>query len=206
MTRQGAVRRGVALVSTVAVLAAGCGGDDEAAPTPEPTPSATATPAPDPSPTDVPEPTSEPTTEPTSEPTAEPTSEPTAEPGDGGVVNADPVVVDLADFMITTATTVYAAGTINFEVVNDSDIAHEFGVARGESYDTLPKLDNGSIDEEALGDDFLGKTPVVDPVLGPVREISFTLEPGQYVFFCNLVVGPVSHAARGQHLPVTVVE
>lgn len=124
----------------------------------------------------------------------------------GDVVNADPVLVDLARFMIITDTTVYKAGTINFEVTNTSDMPHEFGIARGDSYEQLPQLPNGSIDEDALGDDYLGKTAIVDQVLSPVREISFDLEPGSYVLFCNLVVGPVSHAARGQVLSVTVVE
>ena len=114
--------------------------------------------------------------------------------------------VDLADFMINTAATTYKAGTINFEITNTDDIPHEFGIARGASYEDLPQLANGSLDEEALGADFLGKTAVVDATLAPVREISYTLEPGEYVFFCNLVFGPVSHAARGQVLSVTVVD
>ena len=122
-----------------------------------------------------------------------------------GVVNADPVLVDLDHFMIITDTTIYRAGTINFKVTNTSDTPHEFGIARGNSYEELPQLPDGSIDEIALGDDYLGKTAIVDQVLSPVREISFDLEPGNYVFFCNLVVGPVSHAARGQVLSVTVV-
>ncbi len=124
----------------------------------------------------------------------------------GEVVNADPVLVDLADFKITIDTTTFKAGLINFHISNLGDTPHEFGIARGNSYEELPQLANGSIDEDALGDDLLGRTPIVDKVLAPTRDISFTLEAGNYVLFCNLVVGPVSHAARGHVLSITVVD
>jgi len=124
----------------------------------------------------------------------------------GEVVNADPVLVDLSHFEILVDSVVYKAGTINFKATNSDDAPHEFGIARGNSYEELPLLANGSIDEDALGDDLLGKTPVVDQVLSPTREITFDLTPGNYVFLCNLVVGPVSHAARGQVLSVTVID
>jgi hypothetical protein len=144
-----------------------------------------------------------------SDPTTALTDAATTIPTD--VVNDDPVLIDLNfggdDFKIGVRTTTFKAGMVNFKATNLGDNPHEFGIARGNSYEELPKVAaNGSIDEEALGDDFLGKTPVVDKVLAPEREISFDLAPGNYVFFCNLVVGPVSHAARGHVLSVTVIE
>ena len=184
------------IVLAALVGAAACGGDDDAqvaSPVPE-----AATPVPT---VVVEDPTPAPT------PTVEAGTDPSPDDSTAdAVVNADPVLVDLDDFKITTATTTYKAGILNFEVTNGDDIPHEFGIARGAGYEELPKLADGSIDETALGDDFLGKTAVVDAVLSPVREISYTLEPGAYVLFCNLVVGPVSHAARGQVLSVTVVD
>lgn len=132
--------------------------------------------------------------------------EPTTTVASGEVVNADPVLVDLSHFEILVDTVVYKAGTINFKATNSDDTPHEFGIARGNSYEELPQLANGSIDEDALGDDLLGKTPVVDQVLSPERDISFDLAPGNYVMFCNIVAGPISHAARGQVLSITVVE
>lgn len=187
-------RRAAALAALL--LVAACGGGDESGSA---------------APTTTAAPTLAPTVEPTATPAPAAATEPTPLADDDaatdpGLVNADPVLVDLDDFKITTATITYRAGTINFEVTNGDDIPHEFGIARGARYEDLPQLPNGSIDEDALGEDFLGKTAVVDAVLSPVREISYDLEPGQYVFFCNLVVGPVSHAARGQVLSVTVVE
>lgn len=127
----------------------------------------------------------------------------------GEIVNDDPVLIDLNsggdNFAIGVSTTTFKAGTINFKVSNLGTTPHEFGIARGNSYEELPQLANGSIDEAALGDDYLGKTGSIDKVLKPERDISFTLTPGNYVFFCNLVAGPVVHAARGQVLSVTVV-
>ena len=123
----------------------------------------------------------------------------------GEIVNDDPVLVDLADFKITIDTTTFKAGLINFHVMNLGDTPHEFGIARGNSYEELPHLANGSIDEPTLGVDLLGRTPIVDKTLAPTRDITFTLEPGNYVLFCNLVLGPVSHAANGHVLSITVV-
>ena len=120
-------------------------------------------------------------------------------------MNADPVAVNLDDFRITTDTTLFKAGTVNFEITNPDDIPHEFAIARGADYESLPQRPNGAVDEDALGGDFLGKTPALVAALGATREISFELEPGNYVFFCNLGTA-VSHASRGQVLAVTVVE
>lgn len=174
------IRSSVAVVSLV--LLAACGGDDKS---------------------------SDATTAPTGADATTTVADVTTTVG-GEVVNDDPVLIDLNfggdNFQIGVSTTTFKAGTINFKVSNLGDTPHEFGIARGNSYEELPQLANGSIDEEALGDDFLGKTPIVDKVLAPEREISFDLAPGNYVFFCNLVVGPVSHAARGHVLSVTVIE
>lgn len=112
-----------------------------------------------------------------------------------------PVSVSLDEWVVDTESTL-EAGAITFEVANVGSFPHEFGIARGESYDTLPQLDNGAIDEDTLGDDLLGKLDRVSP--GESGTIEFDLEAGNYVFFCNIAVGPNSHAANGQVLSVTV--
>ena len=43
------------------------------------------------------------------------------------------------------------------------------------------------------------------PVPAYLLAIEFDLEPGNYVFFCN-IAGTVSHAAQGQVLSVTVAD
>ena len=82
------------------------------------------------------------------------------------------------------------------------DNPHAFAIVRGDSYEELPQLDNGAVDTEAMGDDFLGSTDNVE--VGDSTEITFDLEAGNYVFFCPIQFGPNSHAAAGQVLSVTV--
>ncbi len=94
-------------------------------------------------------------------------------------------------------------GVITFDVTNDGDFPHHFAIARGESYETLPQLPDGSIDEATLGADFVGRTSNMQS--GGTETIEFDLEPGNYVFFCNIATG-VSHAAQGQVLSVTVAD
>jgi hypothetical protein len=183
-------QRWCAVAVVVALLVSGCGGGDDS---------------------DEAEPAADEQLPSSTETTAEPAGGAADEDvssgsgGDASVVNADPVLVNLDDSVITTATTIYRAGTVRFEVTNIDDIPHEFGIARGDSYEALPLTANGAIDEDALGEDFLGKTGALFGALGTTREISFDLAPGNYVFFCNLGT-VVSHAAKGQVLSVTVVE
>ena len=95
-----------------------------------------------------------------------------------------------------------AAGAYTFELTNVGQFPHSFGILRGTSYDELPKLANGAIDEAAVASDILGVSDNLDSGTGGT--IDFTLEPGSYVFFCNINLGPNSHAANGQTLSVTV--
>ncbi len=94
-----------------------------------------------------------------------------------------------------------AAGTVTFDVSNGGSFPHHFAIARGNSYEELPMAGGGAIDEAALGDDYLGRTANLQG--GQTETIEFDLEPGNYVFFCN-IAGTVSHAAQGQVLSVIV--
>ena len=114
------------------------------------------------------------------------------------------VVVTLSEFVIDTQDT-FTAGEVTFDVVNDggSEFNHEFAIIAADSYEELPKLDNGAVDEEALEEgQFLGRTAVLEP--GQTETISFDLDPGTYLFICNINFGPNSHAANGQMLIATV--
>ena len=113
----------------------------------------------------------------------------------------DAVAVSLDEFNIHTENE-FEAGTISFDVVNEGEFPHQFGIARGADYESLPLLANGAVDEEALGDDYLGATENI--ASGESATIDFDLEPGNYVFICNIAVGPNSHAKAGQVLSVLV--
>ena len=95
-----------------------------------------------------------------------------------------------------------AAGSLTFAVENVGENPHALAIVRGDRYEDLPQLDNGAVDTEAMGDDFLGTTDNFET--GEGGEITFDLEAGNYVFFCPVQFGPNSHAAAGQVLSVTV--
>jgi uncharacterized cupredoxin-like copper-binding protein len=114
------------------------------------------------------------------------------------------VAVTLSEFVIDTEDT-FTAGEVTFDVANDaaSEFNHEFAVIAAATYEELPKLGNGAVDEEALAEgQFLGRTATLEP--GETETITFDLEPGNYLFICNINFGPNSHAANGQMLTVTV--
>lgn len=141
------------------------------------------------------------TTEPAATTEATTTSE-SAATGDDAATAGSTVPVSLFEWAVDAPTEI-AAGTVTFEVSNIGEFSHEFAIARGDSYETLPLLGNGAVDEEALGPDWLGRTERI----GPEEQvtISFDLDPGNYVFLCNIQSGPNSHASQGQVLSVTVV-
>ena len=111
------------------------------------------------------------------------------------------VAVGLKEWALETETTV-AAGSVTFELTNNGSFPHELAIAKGDSYETLPLLENGAVDEATLGADFLGRSDRVEP--GATGTVTFDLEAGTYVFLCNIAVGPNSHAKAGQVLTVTV--
>ena len=94
------------------------------------------------------------------------------------------------------------AGSYTFALTNVGENPHAFAIVRGDAYEDLPQLDNGAVDTDAMGDDFLGASDRIES--GASGEVEFELEAGNYVFFCPIQFGPNSHAAAGQVLSVTV--
>ena len=94
-------------------------------------------------------------------------------------------------------------GTVEIELVNDGEFPHELVIVRAESYDDLPQLGNGSVVEDELEPGSLVlRIPREDP--GASATAVIDLEPGEYVFMCNITIGPNSHAGNGQTKDVTV--
>lgn len=178
------MRRILSLLALSALALTACGGSDEAAdstPPPASEPAAAETTS-----TEAPAETSAPPAD-------------TEAPAETAAPSAD-VAVSLVEWAIETPAEV-AAGTVTFDVSNGGSFPHHFAIARGDSYEDLPMSGGGVIDEAALADDFLGRTANLQ--VGETETIEFDLEPGNYVFFCN-IAGTVSHAAQGQVLSVTV--
>lgn len=124
------------------------------------------------------------------------------EPTPGAGPAADTVQVELDEWVVD-APAEYDAGSVTFEVANAGTFTHELVVIRGESYESLPLAANGSvIEEDLLEGALVGRTPRI--ATGDSETLTVDLEPGAYVFLCNIVAGPSSHAAQGQRLAVRV--
>ena len=128
------------------------------------------------------------------EDTAEDTAEDTEVPEGALAVGLGEWFVEVPDGI--------TAGTLTFAVENTGENPHAFAIVRGDAYEDLPQKDNGAVDIDAVGDDFLGNTDNLET--GESTTIDFDLEAGNYVFFCPIEFGPNSHAAAGQVLSVTV--
>ena len=126
----------------------------------------------------------------------------TTPPDTGGAPAASPVGVNMIEWEVQAPTSI-TAGTVDFVLTNGGNFSHQLAIARGESYDTLPVLDSGAVDEATLGTDYLGVSDQVD--FGGDTTATFDLEPGAYVLYCPIVVGPNSHVAQGQWVSVQVV-
>jgi hypothetical protein len=111
------------------------------------------------------------------------------------------VAVTMKEFTIDAPTTL-TAGSNTFTLTNAGEFDHELAVAKGDSYDTLPQLESGAVDEDKLGADFIGRGEKVRG--GGTDTVTFDLPAGNYVLFCNLGQAPNNHAAKGQVLSVKV--
>lgn len=185
-------RFAIALALVPLVLAA-CGDDDTTGPaatSPAVTTPAATTPATLPAPT-TPAPT-----------TPAPTGPRATTPGSAGSTAAGAVDIELDEFTIEESGTI-AAGEVTFSVKNVGQRTHEFAVFKGTDYAQLPHQPNGAVDETALGAaNIVGRTDKLDS--GETASITLNLPAGRYVLICNLGAGPNSHAAKGQHVAITV--
>ncbi len=110
--------------------------------------------------------------------------------------------VDLKEWSITITGDV-KSGASTFALSNTGENPHALAIVKGDSYESLPKLDNGAVDSDKLeAGAFIGASERVEK--GATGTLSVTLEAGKYVFFCPIAFGPNSHAKAGQVLSVTV--
>ncbi len=112
---------------------------------------------------------------------------------------ATAVSTTLIEWAVNTPATI-KAGPVAFTIKNDATNTHQFMLVKG-TYETLPKLANGALDEAQLGANLLGQ---VRMTANQTCAAGFTLAPGPYTIVCNINQGPNSHAARGQKTNITV--
>ena len=109
--------------------------------------------------------------------------------------------VGLKEWAISVAPAL-KAGATTLTVKNNGQTPHELKVIKGDSYASLPKASDGSVDEAKLGADVLGKMGRINA--GATGTLAVTLPAGKYVLICNLGGGALNHASKGQNLDVTI--
>jgi uncharacterized cupredoxin-like copper-binding protein len=123
------------------------------------------------------------------------------------VADAGPIAVTLKEWQINFSSATHSAGAITFNITNNCDKEHEF-VARKTDLkaDSLPLNADGEVSEEATE-----LTEVGDPSeLAEIQPgstdgtLTLTLQPGHYVFFCNLHVEELLHYQKGMHIDLTI--
>ena len=113
---------------------------------------------------------------------------------------AGSVAVTMKEWSITPGT--IKAGAVTLAIKNDGQNPHELKVIKADSFASLP-LNNGAVDESKLAAGaIIGQTARIGG--GGSATLAVTLSAGKYVFVCNLGFGADSHAAKGQHVDVTV--
>jgi uncharacterized cupredoxin-like copper-binding protein len=86
---------------------------------------------------------------------------------------------------------VLSAGTMEFSLANTDGVTHDLVVARADDADSLPIRD-GRVAIEQIGE-VVASAGAFEP--GERGTLSFTLEPGKYVLFCN----QSGHYQRGMY-------
>ena len=84
---------------------------------------------------------------------------------------------------------------------------HEFVVVRAADAESLPTAADGAVDEEQIeAADQIGEIEDIEPKAK--ESVTFDLDPGDYVLFCNVVDDetdpPISHFQKGMSAQFTV--
>jgi uncharacterized cupredoxin-like copper-binding protein len=110
---------------------------------------------------------------------------------------AGPVMVSIQQWSITPQVSTVSTGPVTFEVSNKGTITHEFVVMRTNT--AAPDLKVGTyegqsprVNENTAGT-VVGETG--DMAAGTTKFVTINLEPGHYVFMCNLP----AHYGLGMH-------
>jgi hypothetical protein len=127
--------------------------------------------------------------------------------GDGG--GGASVSVVLTDGDVVLDPTSVDAGSVEIVARNVGGDLHDLVIVRGDDPAALPVNEDGAVIEDDLPeDDFIGKIAVVEA--GTEESVSFDLDAGSYIVFCNIVVPtavpplPISHFQDGMVSTFTV--
>ena len=126
--------------------------------------------------------------------------------GTASIPGGTPVKVTLSEYSVVTDIANAPAGTVTFHVTNEgpNDI-HEFVVILADDLapDALPTLDDGSVDlENGEGVDEIEE--IEEIAVGESKDLTVSLEIGDYVLICNMVEDGESHYQEGMHTAFNV--
>jgi hypothetical protein len=128
----------------------------------------------------------------------------TVTPSDGGAVN-----VELQEFAVGVDSATAPAGEIAFNVTNTGpEDVHEFVIIRTDlALTDLPTDADGAVEEDKAGLEVIDE--VEDLAVGATEPLDVNLDPGSYVFICNIVQtesdGTIeAHYAEGMRTSFTV--
>jgi uncharacterized cupredoxin-like copper-binding protein len=94
-----------------------------------------------------------------------------------------PIDVSMKEFSFNLNTTTAKTGEITFKIANAGNVVHEFVVEKTDLAPTkLPMKSDGTVDEEQLTSP--GEQGDIAP--GASTDLTLKLEPGTYMFICNL--------------------
>jgi uncharacterized cupredoxin-like copper-binding protein len=118
-----------------------------------------------------------------------------------------PISGTVKEWQITLSSATHTAGAITFSVTNAGDKEHEFVLRKTDlKADALPLNADGEVSEDAPELAEAGDPSEIGEIKSGTsgNNLTVTLQPGHYVFFCNLHVGELLHYQKGMHVDFTV--
>jgi uncharacterized cupredoxin-like copper-binding protein len=116
------------------------------------------------------------------------------------------VDVTVKEWSVVPAEVTAPAGQVTFNVTNEGpDDTHEFVVMKTDLDPAeLPTAEDGSVDEEGDGVELIGE--IEDILVGETKELTKTLEAGNYVLLCNIYTPEENeaHYQMGMRIGFTV--
>lgn len=107
--------------------------------------------------------------------------------GSGRTVQSKPGQFRLDEWSITADQPTLQSGRRTITATNVGHHTHELVIVRAPDAAALPTESDGSVDEDQLDAVTVGE--IEDVAAGTSRQKAFTLRPGSYVAFCNIVGG-----------------
>ncbi len=118
-----------------------------------------------------------------------------------------PIAATVKEWQITLSSATHSAGKVTFNITNGGDKEHEFVLRKTDlKADSLPLNADGEVSEDAPELSEAGDPSEVAEIQPGTSNSTLTvdLQPGHYVFFCNLHVGELLHYQKGMHIDFTV--